>query len=101
MSFDASPVVKSKKIEVDVGYGNHEGAPISIVVVDSDILPGQVVTAVQSGEAATGKTADENEFDHFIVNVNVSPDGGSMTLILRPLTSVILSGKYKINYVIG
>lgn len=100
MSFDATTPVKTKTIEVDVGFGNHT-APSTLIVVDSDITASSTVVAVQSGEAPTGKSADENEFDHFTVTALVSPSGGSMTLILRPMPSMILGGTYKINYVIG
>lgn len=101
MSFDASPAVGIKTIEVNTGNGNHAGTPVTLIVVDSDILPGKTIIATQSGEAATGTYKDENELDHFTISASVPDIGGSMELILRPHSSVTLSGKYKINYVIG
>lgn len=90
-----------KEVEVDVGYGVQNRDVISLVVVDSDILPTSKIVATQSGTAATGKTADENELDQFIVTVNPSSTGGSATFILTPLHHTTLTGKYKIHYVIG
>jgi hypothetical protein len=101
MSYDGPNSGIVKEIEVDVGYSVTNKNVVVVTVVDSEILPGSKIVAVQSGVAATGKDADENELDYFIVNANPAPEGGSMTLNIIAIGSVTLSGKYKIHYVIG
>lgn len=101
MAYDGPNVGSIKEIEVDVGYSVVNKNVITMTVVDADILSTSKVVAVQAGVAATGKSADENELDHFIVNACPSTTGGSMILNVVALEGTTLSGKYKIHYVIG
>ena len=56
------------------------------------------ITAQQSGAAATGRQADENEMD--LLHLRARPGTGSFTLHAACLTGRV-SGKFKINYLIG
>ena len=56
------------------------------------------IVATQSGKAATGRSADENEMD--VLSLRAVPAAGSFTLFADVLTGRA-NGKFKINYMVG
>lgn len=89
-----------KTAEVDFGSRTlREG---TFAIADATVAGGQKITAWQSGEAATGRDADEAEFASFIVVPRSPVAGVGFTAYCRALGDLCeLQGKFKINYLLG
>jgi hypothetical protein len=66
------------------------------VVVDSDITPASLIEMMHSGAAATGKQADEAEFD--AIDCRCEPLAGSFRVYATSLLGHVV-GAFKFNYV--
>ena len=64
---------------------------------DSNVSSTSNVDMVQSGQAPTGRSADENEMDRF--EVVTSPGAGQFTVWIRSLDGPVV-GKYKFSYTV-
>jgi hypothetical protein len=84
--------------EVEIDFGSTPIWSAVVSVADAAITPASKIVAVQSGAAATGRDADENEMDQILFCA--TPGSGSMQLIARPQDGAV-SGKFKVNYLIG
>ena len=93
----ASGGAVTKVAEVDCGIVAKD--QLLATVTDAAVLPTSKIMALQAGQAATGRTADENEMDHFAVVA--MPGTGSVTFVLNALYGCLLQGNVKINYTIG
>lgn len=84
------------EVEVDVGASPVYTASIS--VTDATVSGTSKVLITQSGRAATGRQADENEMDGLIANA--TPAAGSFTaqIIAKPGP---ITGKFKLLYMVG
>lgn len=83
-------------IEIDIG-----AVPVknkTITVTDAGVLPTTKILAVQSGRAATGRPADENEMTR--LNIVPYPETGSFKLWISCLTGS-MRGKFIIDYIKG
>ena len=83
-------------VEIDVGPLPVKEA--SINVVDAAVTPTTKITASQSGRAATGRPADENQWTR--LHVVASPNTGSFDLWVVCLNGT-MSGKFNIDYLKG
>ena len=85
-----------KEIEVDFGASAVRSKRFTIT--DAAVSATSKIMVMQSGKAATGRSADENEMDmlHFLA----TPGSGTFVLIADCLTGRV-NGKYKANYLIG
>lgn len=72
-----------------VGTFAHSGATV-----------GQRVRLLQSGDAPTGRQADENEMEQFTANGQVVT-AGIVTVRVRAHEGCLLQGKFKLNYALG
>lgn len=81
--------------EVEIDFGAVPVYEALFTVVNGSITAGSKLIAVQSGAAATGRDADENEFDSLIITCK--PGSGQFTAQVRAFPGPV-SGKYKINY---
>lgn len=90
---DLSTAVKLKEAEIDFGsLGVFSG---TFTITDSDVTGTSRIMAVQSGAAATGRQADENEMDP--LNLRALPGTGQFTLYANGMDGPV-AGKYKVNY---
>lgn len=67
-------------------------------ITDAAVGTGSKILITQSGNAATGRQADENQMDTLICNA--LPAAGSFTLFCTAAPGPV-TGKYKIFYTIG
>jgi hypothetical protein len=82
-------------VEIDFGSTPVKGKKFTIV--DASVIATTNVIASQSGLAATGRQADENEMDALICRV--TPGTGQFTLYVEAYPGPV-SGKYKIQYML-
>lgn len=82
-----------KTIEVD--FGSTGTRSKNFTITDADVTASSVIIAWQSGAAATGRSADENEMDKIVFQA--LPAAGSFTLFAASLQGPV-SGLYKVNY---
>jgi hypothetical protein len=81
--------------EVEVDFGVVPVFEKQITVTDAGVSGTSKIIAVQSGKAATGRDADENEMDSLLLNC--TPATGQFVLNCRAIPGPV-SGLYKINY---
>lgn len=84
-------------IEVDFGVRAKNSHVVTLAV--PGLVAGRPVVAVQSGDAATGRQADENELDMYSVNARAQM--GALVLNIDSIAGSVLQGKSKVNYVVG
>lgn len=82
----------------EVDFGATAARSRRFTVVDAAITATSKLIVAQSGIAATGKAADENEIDALVARA--TPNAGSMTVYVDALHG-FLRGKYKLNYTVG
>jgi hypothetical protein len=81
--------------EVEIDFG---GTPVfekQITVTDAGVSASSRIIATQSGKAATGKDADENQMDFLLMNC--TPASGQFVLNAKAIPGPV-SGLYKVNY---
>ena len=85
------------EVEIDFGtaFGYYDK---TFVVTDAGVSGTSKILITQSGNAATGRQADENQLDALICNA--LPAAGSFTLSCSAVPGPV-AGKYKIFYTIG
>ena len=88
--------VAVSEVEIDFGAAAVRSRKFSIT--DAAVTAASKLIALQSGKAATGRSADENEMD--ILHFAATPSAGAFTLYAACLTGRV-SGKYKVSYLIG
>jgi hypothetical protein len=86
--------------EVEVDFGSAAVSEKAFTAVAAaNVNAASTITAVQSGKAATGRTADENEFAAIVFRA--VPKAGSFDLYATSLGGRDLQGKFKVSYTIG
>lgn len=81
--------------EVEIDFGSTPTGVASFTITDGQVRPTSKVIVTQSGNAATSRDADENEFEQFVFQA--TPGSGSFTLIARSLDGTV-TGKFKVFY---
>ena len=84
--------------EAEIDFGGAAVQSKRFTIANAAVLASSRIVANQSGKAATGRAADENEMDY--LHLRAVPAAGSFTLYAACLTGRV-SGKFKINYLIG
>lgn len=84
--------------EIEVDFGTLPTRTKTFTVIDANITVSSKLTITQSGTAATGRQADENEMDPILFSG--TPASGQFILIANALAGPV-SGKYRVNYVVG
>jgi len=85
-----------KQTEID--FGSTPVHEASFVVVDVDVTGGSQLLGQIAYEAPTGGELDDVEMDAF--NLRFAPGSGQFTLFISSLEGMV-TGKYKVNYLIG
>jgi hypothetical protein len=81
--------------EIEVDFGSSPTRTKTFTVVDAGITASSKLIITQSGHAATGRQADENEMDPILFSG--TPGSGQFILIANALTGPV-AGKYRVNY---
>lgn len=89
----ADGVVSVQEAEIDFGAAAKRSK--TFTVTDASVSPSSRIIAYQSGDAATGRDADENEMDALVLRC--VPGTGEFTVYADSLTGPV-SGLFKINY---
>lgn len=84
--------------EIEIDFGSSPTRTKKFTVVDAGVSASSKLVITQSGHAATGRQADENEMDPILFSG--TPASGQFTLIANALTGPV-AGKYRANYVVG
>lgn len=84
--------------QIEVDFGTAPVRTKTFTVTDASVSTTSHLVVTQSGTAATGRQADENEMDPILFSG--TPGSGQFTLIANALTGPV-SGKYKVNYMVG
>jgi len=84
--------------EAEIDFGGAAVQSKRFTIANAAVLASSKIVVDQSGKAATGRNADENEMDY--LHLRAVPAAGSFTLYAACLTGRV-SGKFKINYLIG
>ncbi len=93
--FPAGTVPSMKRIELD--FETPSKVERVFTVIDVDVLPASKIVMNHSGAAATGKQADEAEFD--IIDCRCEPGVGQFTVYATSLLGHVL-GTFKFDYVL-
>lgn len=84
--------------ETEIDFGASPSWPKAFTISHTGVTTTSKIVALQSGKAATGREADENEMDKLIFACNPGTD--SFTLYATPLRGRV-GGKYKVNYFVS
>ena len=84
--------------EIEVDFGASAVRSKRFTITDAAVTASSKIVVMQSGKAATGRSADENEMD--MLHFRAIPGAGAFTLLADCLTGRV-NGKYKANYLIG
>ena len=84
--------------EVEIDFGAAAVREKRFIVTNAAVTAATKIVATQSGKAATGRSADENEMDY--LHLRAVPGAGTFTLHAACLTGRV-SGKFKVSYLIG
>lgn len=82
---------------IEVDFGPSPVGNKTFTIIDGSVSAASKIMALHSGEAATGRQADENEMDAIIFRA--TPQVGQYKLYADVLTGKV-SGKYKVNVLI-
>jgi hypothetical protein len=83
---------------VEIDFGSSATRTKVFTIIDSNVTLTSNLMIVQSGVAAPGRQADENEMDPILFSAY--PGSGQFTLYANALEGPV-SGVYTINYIIG
>lgn len=83
---------------IEIDFGTTPTSYKTFTIIDSAVSTSSFLIINQSGAAATGRSADENEMDPLIFSG--TPASGSFTLVASALNGPVV-GKYKVNYIVG
>ncbi len=84
--------------EVEIDFGAAAVRSRKFSITDATVTAASKIVATQSGKAATGRSADENEMD--MLHLRAVPGAGTFTLHAACLTGRV-NGKFKVSYLIG
>jgi hypothetical protein len=84
--------------ECEVDFGPTPVSSGQFTITNPAITPTSKVVAMQSGNAATGKDAEENAWDVLVPRAKAN--AGDFTLWVECLTGKV-SGRFKFNYLVG
>lgn len=84
--------------EAELDFGASPVSSKTFVVSAAGVVPTNKILISASGNAATGRQADENEMD--VIIYRASAGTGSITVYADCLTGTV-SGLYKVNFTIG
>lgn len=84
--------------QVEIDFGLIPTRSKTFVVPDASVSVSSRILPLQSGEAATGRDADENEMDPVLFSA--IPGIGQFILIGSSLNGPV-AGKFKVNYSVG
>lgn len=84
--------------QIEVDFGTVPTRTKTFTITDASVSATSKIMIVQSGTAATGRHADENEMDPILFSG--TPASGQFTLIANALTGPV-AGKYKVLYIVG
>jgi hypothetical protein len=84
--------------EIEIDFAGPAVRQKRFTITDAAIVPTSKITVSQSGRAATGRAADENEMDQLVFAA--IPQTGTFILIASSQTGRV-AGKYKANYMVG
>lgn len=88
--------------QTEVNFGaSGTRAPRTFTVANTAATLGLKVLAQQSADAATGKFADEAEFDTLDVIGSIATTGNVFFIVAPARGGNYLLGKFKINYTLG
>ena len=93
----ATAIADVKSAEVD--FGTLATRNDVVTISDVTVNTASQVTVQQSGAAATGRQADENELEFYVCNARAQ--NGSFVVNFMALDGCRLQGKSMINYVVG
>ena len=85
-------------VEVEVDFGSSPVYSAAVTVTDADVTLDSIIAVWQSGNAATGRTADDSEFDALVLSA--TPGEGQFTLRAVAIPGPIV-GPRNILYMIG
>lgn len=91
----SSPVALT---QVEVDFGSAGVRSKSFTITDASVSGTSKIIPQQAGDAPTGRQADENEMDAILFSA--APGAGQFTLFGNALNGPV-SGKYKVNYMVG
>ncbi len=84
----------------EVDFGTTPLPEREFTITDAAVTATSKLIVTHAGNAATGKSADENAMDALVATAQ--PAAGSFTLYARTLDPVALvQGKFKFNYLVG
>jgi hypothetical protein len=83
---------------ITVNFGTLPVRSHTFTITDSNVTTSSHLIIAQSGAAAPGRQADENEMDPILFSG--TPGSGQFTLIANALTGPVV-GQYNVNYAIG
>lgn len=92
------PYVPSTTTQVEIDFGAVPLYSQTFTITDPLLQSGQLVDVTQSGDAATGRQADENEMDRLAFAVS-SPTAGQFVVYVAGVQGPV-AGKYKILYIL-
>lgn len=84
--------------EIEIDFGLLPTRTKTFTVIDGYVTIFSKLMINQSGHAATGRQADENEMDPILFSG--TPGTGQFILIANALTGPV-TGKYRVNYTVG
>jgi hypothetical protein len=95
---DAHSGSSAAMAEAEIDFGAAALRSRKFTITDAAVTAASRLVVTQSGKAATGRSADENEWDQ--LHLRAVPAAGSFTLHAACLTGRV-SGKFKVSYLIG
>jgi hypothetical protein len=84
--------------ETEIDFGSTPVKSKTFTITDAGVSSGMKIIPTQSGNAATGRAADENELT--VLSARAFAKTGSFDLYVDCLNG-LASGKFKFNYVLG
>ena len=84
--------------EVEIDFGTSPTRTKTFTIIDASVSTSSKLMINQSGHAATGRQADENEMDPILFSG--TPGSGQFILIANALTGPV-AGKYRVNYTVA
>jgi len=84
--------------EIEIDFGSTPVKSKKFTITDAGVSTGMKIMVEQSGNPATGRSADENEFT--ILSARAFAKTGAFDLYVDCLNGTAL-GKFKFNYMLG
>lgn len=84
--------------ETEIDFGSWPTFSKTFTIIDATVTTSSKINPIQSGKAATGKSADENELD--LITFRAAPQTGSFLLFADAETGPVV-GTFKVNYIVS